>query len=243
MSLREGTGTSRSAAQQWHAARGMQNLAKQPKDDHATSLGQNRSAPCIRGRQCAPRRSGAAIRQHRGGIPLGSRSKCGVRPRAASAMVPRGGHRLNEPVVGEVGGRGGGGPDPLHPETPPFSKRVFGWVRVNLFSPAFGHASLRPCSASALQRPLISSYPAPRWQGFAPANDTWQYETELLTQHGGRVAVGHYRARRQDVEAMPSYKLRTRNGRNAPLPTLRAATAKRVADSLRSYDVALQQNS
>ena len=39
-------------------------------------------------------------------------------------MVPRGGHRLNEPVVGEVGGRGGGGPDPLHPETPPFSKRV-----------------------------------------------------------------------------------------------------------------------
>ena len=125
MSLREGTGTSRSAAQQWHAARGMQNLAKQPKDDHATSLGQNRSAPCIRGRQCAPRRSGAAIRQHRGGIPLGSRSKCGVRPRAASAMVPRGGHRLNEPVVGEVGGRGGGGPDPLHPETPPFSKRVF----------------------------------------------------------------------------------------------------------------------
>ena len=36
-----------------------------------------------------------------------------------------------------------------------------GWVRVNLFSPAFGHASLRPCSASALQRPLISSYPAP----------------------------------------------------------------------------------
>ena len=29
------------------------------------------------------------------------------------------------------------------------------------FSPAFGHASLRPCSASALQRPLISSYPAP----------------------------------------------------------------------------------
>ena len=82
-----------------------------------------------------------------------------------------------------------------------------------------------------------------RWQGFAPANDTWQYETELLTQHGGRVAVGHYRARRQDVEAMPSYKLRTRNGRNAPLPTLRAATAKRVADSLRSYDVALQQNS
>ena len=125
MSLREGTGTSRSAAQQWHAARGMQNLAKQPKDDHATSLGQNRSAPCIRGRQCAPRRSGAAIRQHRGGIPLGSRSKCGVRPRAASAMVPRGGHRLNEPVVGEVGGRGGRGPDPLHPETPPFSKRVF----------------------------------------------------------------------------------------------------------------------
>ena len=124
MSLREGTGTSRSAAQQWHAARGMQNLAKQPKDDHATSLGQNRSAPCIRGRQCAPRRSGAAIRQHRGGIPLGSRSKCGVRPRAASAMVPRGGHRLNEPVVGEVGGRGGRGPDPLHPETPPFSKRV-----------------------------------------------------------------------------------------------------------------------
>jgi len=124
VSLREGTGTSRSAAQQWHAARGMQNLAKQPKDDHATSLGQNRSAPCIRGRQCAPRRSGAAIRQHRGGIPLGSRSKCGVRPRAASAMVPRGGHRLNEPVVGEVGGRGGGGPDPLHPETPPFSKRV-----------------------------------------------------------------------------------------------------------------------
>ena len=117
--------TSRSAAQQWHAARGMQNLAKQPKDDHATSLGQNRSAPCTRGRQCAPRRSGAAIRQHRGGIPLGSRSKCGVRPRAASAMVPRGGHRLNEPVVGEVGGRGGGGPDPLHPETPPFSKRVF----------------------------------------------------------------------------------------------------------------------
>ena len=98
--LREGTGTSRSPAQQWHAARGMQNLAKQPKDDHATSLGQNRSAPCIRGRQCAPRRSGAAIRQHRGGIPLGSRSKCGVRPRAASAMVPRGGHRLNEPVVG-----------------------------------------------------------------------------------------------------------------------------------------------
>ena len=122
--LREGTGTSRSAAQQWHAARGMQNLAKQPKDDHATSLGQNRSAPCIRGRQCAPRRSGAAIRQHRGGIPLGSRSKCGVRPRAASAMVPRGGHRLNEPVVGETGGREGGGPDPLHPETPPFSKRV-----------------------------------------------------------------------------------------------------------------------
>ena len=55
--------TSRSAAQQWHAARGMQNLAKQPKDDHATSLGQNRSAPCTRGRQCAPRRSGAAIRQ------------------------------------------------------------------------------------------------------------------------------------------------------------------------------------
>ena len=39
-------------------------------------------------------------------------------------MVPRGGHRLNEPVVGEVGGRGGRGPDPLHPETPPFSKRV-----------------------------------------------------------------------------------------------------------------------
>ena len=33
-----------------------------------------------------------------------------------------------------------------------------------------------------------------RWQGFAPANDTWQYETELLTQHGGRVAVGQYRA-------------------------------------------------
>ena len=40
-------------------------------------------------------------------------------------MVPRGDHRLNEPVVGEVGGRGGGGPCPLHPETPPFSKRVF----------------------------------------------------------------------------------------------------------------------
>ena len=30
-------------------------------------------------------------------------------------MVPRGGHRLNEPVVGETGGREGGGPDPLHP--------------------------------------------------------------------------------------------------------------------------------
>ena len=26
-------------------------------------------------------------------------------------MVPRGGHRLNEPVVGETGGREGGGPD------------------------------------------------------------------------------------------------------------------------------------
>ena len=38
-------------------------------------------------------------------------------------------------------------------------------------------------------------------------------------------------------------ELRSRNGRNAPLPTLRAATAKCVAYSLRSYDVALQQNS
>ena len=47
-------------------------------------------------------------------------------------MVPRGGHRLNEPVVGEVGGRGGGGPDPLHPETPPFSKRVFAVKIINL---------------------------------------------------------------------------------------------------------------
>ena len=40
-----------------------------------------------------------------------------------------------------------------------------------------------------------------RWQGFAAADDTWDTEKNLLTQEGGRVAVGQYRARRQIVEA------------------------------------------
>jgi len=77
-----------------------------------------------------------------------------------------------------------------------------------------------------------------RWQGFAAADDTWDTEKNLLTQEGGRVAVGQYRARRQIVEALPAYRHRSRNGRNAPLPKLPFATAKRVADSLRSYELA-----
>ena len=78
------------------------------------------------------------------------------------------------------------------------------------------------------------------WQGFAAADDTWETEKDLRTQEGGRVAVGQYRARRQIVEALPAYKLRSRNGRNAPLPKLPFATTKRVADSLRSYELALK---
>ena len=62
----------------------------------------------------------------------------------------------------------------------------------------------------------------------------------FIDQEGGRVAVGQYRARRQIVEALPAYKLRSRNGRNAPLPKLPFATTKRVADSLRSYELALK---
>ena len=67
-------------------------------------------------------------------------------------MVPRGGHRLNEPVVGEVGGRGGGGPDPLHPETPPFSKRVFNEESSIFFDKTSGeyHAAFIDGSESCL---------------------------------------------------------------------------------------------
>ena len=78
-----------------------------------------------------------------------------------------------------------------------------------------------------------------RWKGYDPADDTWETERSLLTQEGGRVAVAQYRARRLIVEALPAYKQRSRNGRNAPLPKLPFATASRVAESLRAYELAL----
>jgi len=79
-----------------------------------------------------------------------------------------------------------------------------------------------------------------RWKGYDPADDTWETERSLLTQEGGRVAVAQYRARRLIVEALPAYKQRSRNGRNAPLPKLPFATASRVAESLRAYELALK---
>ena len=78
-----------------------------------------------------------------------------------------------------------------------------------------------------------------RWKGYDPADDTWETERALLTQEGGRVAVAQNRARRLIVEALPAYKQRSRNGRNAPLPKLPFATASRVAESLRAYQLAL----
>ena len=78
-----------------------------------------------------------------------------------------------------------------------------------------------------------------RWKGWAPAHDTWETQLDLLTQHGGRVAVALYRQRRAAVDHYPSYTARvSKYGRQAPLPPLSPADAKLVAASLRDYEQA-----
>ena len=78
-----------------------------------------------------------------------------------------------------------------------------------------------------------------RWKGWSPAHDTWETQSDLLTQHGGRVAVALYRQRRAAVEHYPSYTARvSKYGRQAPLPPLSPADANLVAASLRDYEQA-----
>ena len=78
-----------------------------------------------------------------------------------------------------------------------------------------------------------------RWQGFGPQHDTWEPQSQLLRDHGGRVAVALYRARRSAVDAHGSYaKRRAPHGRTDPLPSLSPAQAQEVAESLTQWQTA-----
>jgi hypothetical protein len=78
-----------------------------------------------------------------------------------------------------------------------------------------------------------------RWKGFGPAHDSWDSEPCLLQQHGGRVAVALYRARRAAVDQYARYaKRRAKHGRDAQLPSLSPADSRRVAAALRDYELA-----
>ena len=78
-----------------------------------------------------------------------------------------------------------------------------------------------------------------RWKDYGPAHDTWDSETSLLQQHGGRVAVALYRARRAVVDQHGRYtKRRAKHGRDAQLPPLSPTDATRIATSLREYELA-----
>lgn len=80
-----------------------------------------------------------------------------------------------------------------------------------------------------------------RWQGWSAAHDSWELQSELLKQHGGRVAIAYYRQRRAEVERHPGYSARrSKYGRQDPLPALSPADANHVAASLRDFERANQ---
>jgi len=87
-------------------------------------------------------------------------------------------------------------------------------------------------SLSSWKRRLTMSSP----KGFGPQHDTWEPQSQLLRDHGGRVAVALYRARRSAVDAHGSYaRRRAPHGRTDPLPPLSPAQAQEVAASLTQW--------
>ena len=69
-----------------------------------------------------------------------------------------------------------------------------------------------------------------RWQNYSAAHDSWESESELLLQHGGRVAMALYRERRAEIDRHPNYAARlSKFGRQDPLPALSAGDAAPVA--------------
>ena len=80
-----------------------------------------------------------------------------------------------------------------------------------------------------------------RWKNYSPAHDLFESESELLHQHGGRIAMALYRERRADIERHPTYfARRSKFGRQDHLPALSAGDAARVAASLHDYKLASQ---
>ena len=76
-----------------------------------------------------------------------------------------------------------------------------------------------------------------RWQGYTAADDTWELESTFIKQHGGRIAIADYRARRAVVDQHARYANRgSKFGRNDPLPPLKPSDAALVAKAVYDYE-------